>query len=129
MPMSGDPEDYSTCILRDDAQPLLNHFLTALRGEYPHQGGINIRIQRNPGQGLFQDFASEGANAKFQNSRGGNTKPRRGNPILKGQKSQFLGGQTDPKGGQKHPPPPPEINPAGHLSSFQWPCESIHVVL
>ena len=24
-----------------------------------------------PGQGLFQDFASEGANAKFQNSRGG----------------------------------------------------------
>ena len=38
-------------------------------------------------QGLFQDFASEGANAKFQNSRGGG-----GNPILKGRKSRFLGG-------------------------------------
>ena len=50
-------------------------------------------------QGLFQDFASEGANAKFQNSRGANTKPRRGNPILKGRKSQFLGGSNGSQGG------------------------------
>ena len=28
-------------------------------------------MRLNPRQGLFQDFASEGANAKFQNSRGG----------------------------------------------------------
>ena len=29
-------------------------------------------------QGLFQDFASEGANAKFQNSRGGKYKAKEG---------------------------------------------------
>ena len=60
---------------------------------------------------VFQDFASEGANVKFQNSRGGgaNTKPRRGNPILKGQKSQFLGGggANGSQGGAKAPPGPP----------------------
>ena len=62
-----------------------------------------------PGQGLFQDFASEGANAKFQNSRGGgaNTKPRRGNSILKGRKSQFLEGANGSQGGAKAPPGPP----------------------
>ena len=61
-------------------------------------------------QGLFQDFASEGENAKFQNSGGGGG----GNLILKGRKSQSWGGGggTDPKGGQKHPLAPPEINPA-----------------
>ena len=60
-------------------------------------------------QGLFQDFAAEGANAKFQNLGGG------GNLILRGRKSQFLGGANGSRGGggQKNPlppPPPPEIN-------------------
>ena len=59
-------------------------------------------------QGLFQDFAQEGAKALWQISRGGepNPNPRGGNTILNI-------GKPIAKGGRKHPlPPPPEINPA-----------------
>ena len=34
-------------------------------------GGREVYLIIYMTQGLFQDFASEGANAKFQNSRGG----------------------------------------------------------
>ena len=56
-------------------------------------------------QGLFQDFASEGANAKFQNSRGGKYKAKEGQPHIKRTEKPI------PRG-QKHPLGPPEINPA-----------------
>ena len=51
---------------------------------------------QHPCQGLFQDFASEGENAKFQNSKGGGGG---GNLVLKGWKSQFLGGTNGSQGG------------------------------
>ena len=61
---------------------------------YPMMAGKCLYIPHNIifiVQGLFQDFASEGANTKFQNSRGGgggaNTNPRGGNLILKGRKA------------------------------------------
>ena len=66
-------------------------------------------------QGLFQDFASEGANAKFQNSKGGKYKAKEGQPHIKRMdKPMPRGGANGSQGGQKHPlppPPPPEINP------------------
>ena len=40
-------------------------------------------ILYNITQGLFQDFASEGANAKFQNFRGGKYKAKEGQPYIK----------------------------------------------
>ena len=83
---------------------------------YPMMAGKCLYIPHNIifiVQGLFQDFASEGANTKFQNSGGGGGggkyKSKGGQPHIKRTESQFLGGggQTDPKGGAKAPPGPP----------------------
>ena len=64
------------------------------------------------GQGLFQDFASEGANAKFQNSRGGKYKTKEGQPHIKRTEKPIPRGANRSQGGAKAPPgPPPEINP------------------
>ena len=61
-------------------------------------------------QGLFQDFASEGANAKFQNFRGGGGKykAKEGQPYIKRTEKPIpRGGKRIPRGGQKHPLAPP----------------------
>ena len=65
-------------------------------------------------QGLFQDFASEGANTKFQNSRGGKYKAKEGQPHIKRTEKPIPRGGANGSqgGGQKHPLAPPEINPA-----------------
>ena len=64
---------------------------------------------------------------------GGKYKAKEGQPHIKRTEKPIPRGdkRIPGGGGAKAPPgpPPPEINPAGHLSSFQWPCESIHVVL
>ena len=58
-------------------------------------------MRLNPRQGLFQDFVSEGANAKFQNSRGGGKyKAKEGQPHIKGRKKPI------PRGGKSTPWPP-----------------------
>ena len=58
-------------------------------------------------QGLFQDFASEGANAKFQNSRGGGGggkyKAKEGQPHIKRMEKPIPGGG----GGANGSPGPP----------------------
>ena len=55
-----------------------------------------------PIQGLFQDFASEGANVKCQILGGANANPRRGNL----RKSQFLGVGGGGGGGEGSTPCP-----------------------
>ena len=78
-------------------------------------------------QGLFQDFASEGANTKFQNSSGGKYKAKEGQPDIKRTEKPIpRGGKRIPKGGKSTPwapppPPPPEINPAHvYILSSKW---------
>ena len=65
-------------------------------------------------QGLFQDFASEGANTKFQNSRGGKYKAKEGQPHIKRTEKPIPGGGGGGGGGAngsqeraKAPPGPP----------------------
>ena len=73
--------------------------------------GVHYPIYSNINQGLFQDFASEGANAKFQNSRGGGKyKAKEGQPHIKRTEKPIPrggGANGSQGGGAKVPPGPP----------------------
>ena len=82
---------------------------TCIHVECTHHNSCQSTVA---GQGLFQDFASEGANAKFQNSRGGKYKAKEGHPHIKRTEKPI------PRGGKSTPWLPPEINPGRCLISI-----------
>ena len=68
-------------------------------------------------QGLFQDFAQGGANAKYHKIKGGSCLST--NYVIRCTKNP-KGGKLNPRGGgQKHPLAPPEINPARGINGLQ----------